>query len=99
LLYEVAPMFRAYARFGVVVGLMIAMLAGAGAAWLWPASTGRRAVLLLLGLAVLEYAPFPPWRWRDVLPTRAHRWLAAQSGAVRVLDCVPPSRVSDSVAP
>jgi hypothetical protein len=100
LLYEVAPMFRAYARFGVVVGLMIALLAGAGAAWLWrrPMSAGRRTAALLLGLAILEYAPFPPWRWRDVLPTRAHRWLAAQSGSLRVLDCVPPSRASDSLA-
>ncbi len=89
LLYEVAPMFRAYARFGVAVGLMAALLAGAGAAclWRWPSSAGRRAAALLLALAVLEYAPFPPWRWRDVLPTRAHRWLAAQPGSPRVLDC------------
>ena len=100
LLYEVAPMFRAYARFGVAVGLMTALLAGAGAAclWRWPTSAGRRAAALLLSLAVLEYAPFPPWRWRDVLPTRAHRWLAAQPGSLRVLDCVPPSRMSDSLA-
>lgn len=99
-LYEVAPMFRAYARFGVVVGLMTTLLAGAGAACLWrrPASAGRRAAALLLGLAILEFAPFPPWRWRDVLPTRAHRWLATQPGSLRVLDCVPPSRVSDSLA-
>jgi hypothetical protein len=100
LLYEVAPMFRAYARFGLVVGLMTALLAGAGVACLWqrPGSRGRVAAVLLLGLAALEYAPFPPWRWRDVLPTRAHRWLAAQSGSLRVLDCVPPSRVSDYLA-
>jgi len=100
LLYEVAPMFRAYARFGVAVGLMTALLAGGGAACLWrsASSAGRRAAVLLLGLAVLEYAPFPPWRWRDVLPTRAHRWLAGQAGPLRVLDCVPPSRVSDSLA-
>jgi hypothetical protein len=100
LLYEVAPMFRAYARFGVVVGLMTALLAGAGAAWLWHAraSAGRRAAALLLGLAVLEYAPFPPWRWRDVLPTRAHRWLAAQPGPLRVLDCVSAYRASDTQA-
>jgi hypothetical protein len=99
-LYEVAPMFRAYARFGVVVGLMIALLAGAGAdyLWRWPTSAGRRAAALLLGLATLEYAPFPPWRWRDVLPSQAHRWLAAQSGPLRVLDCVPPSRGSDALA-
>ena len=100
LLYEVAPMFRAYARFGVVVGLMTSVLAGAGTAclWRWPTSAGRRAAALLLALAVLECANFPPWRWRDVLPTRAHRWLAMQSGSLRVLDCVPPSRVSDSLA-
>jgi hypothetical protein len=101
LLYEVAPMFRAHARFGVVVGLMTALLAGAGVARLWrrPGSEGRLAALLLLGLTALEFAPFPPCRWRDVLPTRAHRWLAAQPGSLRVLDCVPPSRSSDSWAP
>jgi hypothetical protein len=99
-LYEIAPMFRAYARFGVMVGLMTALLAGAGAAllWRWPTSAGRRAAAFLLGLAVLEYLPFPPWRWRDVLPTRAHRWLAAQPGPLRVLDCMRPSSVSDSLA-
>ncbi len=100
LLYEVAPMFRAYARFGVVVGLMTALLAGAGVAYLWQrrGSGSRLAAVLLLGFTALEYAPFPPWRWRDVLPTHAHRWLAAQSGFLRALDCVPPSRWSDSLA-
>lgn len=101
LLYEVAPMFRAYARFGAMVGLMVALAAGAGTVMLWrrPGSAGRRAAALLLGLALLEFAPFPPWRWRDVLPTRAHRWLAAQPGSLRVLDCVPASRVSDVMVP
>jgi len=100
LLYEVAPMFRAYARFGVAVGLMTTLLAGAGVTclWQWRRFRGRLAAVLLLGLTALEYAPFPPWRWRDVLPTRAHRWLAGQSGFLRVLDCVPPFRLSDSLA-
>jgi hypothetical protein len=99
LLYEVAPMFRAYARFGVVVGLMTALLGGAGVTGLrqWRASRGRLAAVFLLGLTTLEFAPFPPWRWRDVLPTRAHRWLAAQSGSLRALDCVPSSSLSDSL--
>lgn len=100
LLYVAAPMFRAYARFGAAVGLMTALLAGAGAAWLWqrPHAAARRVAALLLGLAVVELAPFPPWRWRDVLPTRAHRWLAEQRGPLRVLDCVSPSRLSDSLS-
>jgi len=53
---------------------------------------------MLLALAALELAPFPPWRWRDVLPTRAHRWLASQPGPLRVLDCAPASRASDALA-
>jgi hypothetical protein len=63
-----------------------------------PRPAGRRAAILLLGLAVLEFAPLPPWRWRDVLPTRAHRWLAGAARPLRALDCVPPSRWSDSLA-
>jgi hypothetical protein len=98
-LYELAPMFRAYARFGVVVGLMTALLAGGGVSCLWSTRRGRLAAALLLGLAVVEFAPFPPWPWRDVLPTRAHRWLAAQPEPLRVLDCVPPDRMSDVLAP
>jgi hypothetical protein len=94
-LYELAPMFRAYARFAVVVGLMAALLAGGGVAFLWSSRKGRLTAALLLGLAALELAPAPPWPWRDVLPTGAHRWLSARPGPLRVLDCVSPERFSD----
>ena len=97
-LYEVAPMFRAYARFGVVVGLMAAVLAGGGVAFLWGSRRGRWTAGALLGLVILENAPFPPWRWRDVLPTAAHRWLARQPGSLRVFDCVSSARTSDVLA-
>ena len=66
LLYELAPMFRAYARFGVVAGLMTALLAGAGVASLWPRRASRTVALALLALAMIEVAPFPPWRWRAI---------------------------------
>lgn len=99
LLYEWAPMFRAYARFGVVVGLMTALLAGGGGAWLWSRGGIRRlAAALLLCVAALEYAPFPSWRSRDILPTSAHRRLAAHPGPARVLDCIRPDRFSDTLA-
>lgn len=89
----VAPMFRAYARFGVVVQLMIAVMAAMGMTSLWRRRTSlrrtrlaRAAAVVLAGLAVFEYAPLP-WRWHDVLPTSAHRWLVRQGGAPRVFDC------------
>jgi hypothetical protein len=99
LLHAAAPMFRAFARFGVVVQLAAAVLAGSGlAALLRRPSRGRQLVAVgLLVAAAFEYLPFPPWHWRDVLPTRAHRWLAGQPLPMCVLDCVPPSAAEQSV--
>ena len=99
LLYNVVPMFRSYARFGVVVQLMAALLAGIGVDYLRRAGTRRAqiACLALVALAAGEYAVAPPALWRDVLPTPAHRWVTRQPGRVRVLDCVPLSQESQSV--
>ncbi len=95
-LHNVAPMFRAYARFAFVAHLMVALLAGVGAMWLWRAAGAsparararRTAAALLLVMAAVEYAPLPA-RAHDVLPTEAHRWVAAHGATGRVLDCAP----------
>lgn len=98
LLYEWLPMFRSYARFGVVVQLMAALLAGIGAERLWRSgSRARIACALLLVAAIGEYAVWPPAMWRDVLPTAAHRWITRQEADVRALDCARPTRATASV--
>jgi len=99
ILYGVVPMFRAYARFGVIVQLMAALLAGMGADWLLGAGTrrGKVACTALLLLAVGEYAVWPPALWRDVLPTAAHRWVARQPVGLRVLDCAKSTPAESSV--
>ncbi len=98
-LYELAPMFRAYARFGSVVQLMVALLAGLGVTVLvsskWAGARALCALLLALGAA--EYAVRPSALWRDVMPTTAHRWVMDQPGPMQVLDCVPYSLPSASV--
>jgi hypothetical protein len=98
-LYELAPMFRAYARFGNVVQLMAALLAGMGVAVLLSSKRRGARVLcaLLLSLGVAEYAVSPSALSRDVLPTTAHRWVMDQPGPMQVLDCVPDSLPSVSV--
>jgi hypothetical protein len=87
-LHDALPMFRSYARFGVVVQLMAAVVAAIGAERLWRAGTrgARVACVVLLGLTAVEYAVWPGALWRDVLPTPAHRWVLQQAGA-RALDC------------
>jgi len=98
-LYNVLPMFRAYARFGVVVQLMTALLAAIGAERLWRLGTrpARVACATLLLLAAAEYAVWPPALWRDVLPTTAHRWVTQQPAAIQVLDCAPLTAESASL--
>ena len=89
-------MFRAYARFGLGLILVVGILAGLGVDVLLRCS--RRGMLyssVLIATAALELMPFPPWRWRDVLPTSGHRWLVEQPLPRRVLDCVPATLASE----
>lgn len=88
LLYEIAPMFRSYARFAVVVQLMAVLLAGFGVDRLRRSGPWSRvACAALLLLTVIEYAASPLAASRDVLPTAAHRWLTQQGPHARALDC------------
>lgn len=97
--YEVAPMFRSYARFGVVVQLMTALLAGIGLDAL--RRSGARAAtavtIALVAVFVAEYSVSPSAMSRDVLPTTTHRWVADQPGPLHVLDCAPLSPESESI--
>src|SRR4051812_14084403 len=99
-LYPIAPMFRAYARFGVIVQLMTALLAGIGAGRLLASGTrrSRAACAALVVLAIAEYTVSPAAMSRDVLPTEAHRWVMRQTTGSRVFDCTPLTPASASVA-
>lgn len=99
LLYAIVPMFRSYARFGVVVQLMAALLAGSGVDYLRWAGTRRARIVcvVLLAAAVGEYVVAPTAQWRDVLPSAAHRWIMRQPGHVRAFDCAPLTQESASV--
>jgi 6-pyruvoyl-tetrahydropterin synthase related domain len=98
LLYAIVPMFRSYARFGVIVQLTAALLAGIGAARLVAATTplSRTACAALLIVAIAEYAVWPPTLSRDVLPTPAHRWVMRTSGS-RAFDCAPETPDASSL--
>jgi len=100
-LYELAPMFRAHARFALVVGLAAYLLAGLALdrAWRSRSRAARGAAAGLLALALFELTPLPPWRWRDVLPTSAHRWLKENRPPGRIADCVPRPEIEQRAVP
>jgi hypothetical protein len=92
LLFRVVPVFRVYARFAIIVNLMVAIAAGAGAAMLASSTrVGQIAATTLLVVGAFEFWPLPV-RAHDVLPTAAHRWLASQSADGPAFDCYPANQ-------
>jgi hypothetical protein len=85
-LYQIIPMFRAYARFGLLVYLAIALLSSAGLSILLK----KRRGMLIAGLAFLllfiEYTNIPPFRINHILPTESHRWIAENSSNALIVD-------------
>jgi hypothetical protein len=78
---------------------MAALLAGIGVDWLRHAGTKRAQIgcVALTALAAAEYAVSPSALWRDLLPTKAHRWVRQQDHHMRVLDCTPLNQETESV--
>jgi len=78
---------------------MTALLAGVAIDHLRRMDTTRSRIAgaVLVVLVAGEYAVSPLAMWRDVLPTRAHRWVVSLPGRVRALDCTDPTQESASV--
>ncbi|MBI5873607.1 MAG: hypothetical protein HZB36_05635 [Candidatus Omnitrophica bacterium] len=85
LLHKVFPMFRAYARFGMLVSLCVSILAGYGLKYLLlKIKRPSLAFLFTAGVCVItlfEFTNIPPWRVADISKTPAvYHWLASQDG-------------------
>ncbi len=90
-LHKLLPMFRAYARFGMVVMLGVSVLAGFGIKFLLERlrtrnAKGTLATLLFIGI-LFEFTNIPPWRATDISRTpEVYRWLALQPADVIVAE-------------
>jgi hypothetical protein len=96
-LFNTVPMLRVYARFAILIQLLIALPAGLGLVMIAARSRrGRLIAAALAALLVVEYWPLPA-RAHDVLPTTAHRWLADTPIEGRILDCYPFSLAEGTI--
>lgn len=97
-LHALMPMFRSFARFGVVVALMCALAAGSGVEILLQAAGARRRaarIALAVAAAWWSVSLIPAGRSaRDILPTQAHRRLMDSGQSFRALDCIPATPAS-----
>ncbi|MDD5745694.1 MAG: DUF3108 domain-containing protein [Candidatus Omnitrophica bacterium] len=79
-LYKIFPMFRNYARFGVLVMLSVCVLAGGGLKDILEDSADRKKralkVALVFGLVLLEFLNIPPFHVTDVSTSpEVYQWL------------------------
>lgn len=84
-LYKIAPMFRVYARFGILVMLSVSVLAGIGLAGILQKIKTPKKQKILFAVIILfiflEFAPtFPAPMVNAVDPPPVYEWLARQPG-------------------
>jgi len=88
--HGVAPMFRVYARFGILVNFFVACAAAVVLAHLYQRMKHARyyaMLAMLLPLVVFEYWSIPPDYALPVdQPPEVYRWLAKQPGDVIVAE-------------
>jgi hypothetical protein len=88
--YKVAPMFRVYARFGILVNLFVACAAAVVLAHLYQRMKRARyyaMLAILLPLLMFEYWSVPPGYALAVdQPPKVYRWLAEQPGDLIVAE-------------
>jgi len=95
-MYKVLPMFRAYCRFGSVLMLSIAVLAGFGLKFFLERFKSRKIkivfAVLFCGLVLFEFWNWPPYKVIDVSKVpEVYYWIKSQPGdfviAEYPLDC------------
>lgn len=84
-MYKIAPMFRAYCRFGIVVMLAVAVLAGGGFKFFLESFKNKNSKITITaffcGLVLFEFWNYPPFKVIDVSRMPAvYSWLKAQQG-------------------
>lgn len=91
-LYYLLPFYdavRVWSRYAMPLTLVVALLAGCGAAWLWGRGRGGRAAALALGALVLFEGLVVPYR--DLTAVAVHEravndWLAARPPGTVVIE-------------
>ncbi len=100
-MYKLLPMFRAYARFGVVVMLAVSVLAGFGLKFILDRFKSRKSKICLTfffcGLVLFEFWNWPPYKVIEVSKAPAvYYWLKGQAGDFTIaeypLDAVAPDQ-------
>ncbi|MFA5089674.1 MAG: hypothetical protein WC510_01415 [Candidatus Omnitrophota bacterium] len=103
-LYKILPMFRAYCRFGIILMLAVAVLAGFGLKYILEKFKTQRTkmaiAILFYGLVLFEFWNYPPFKIIPFKAPQVYYWLKAQEGDFTIaeypLDVKGPNEIYKS---
>jgi len=84
-MYKILPMFRAYARFGILVMLCVSVLAGFGLKYILERIRSQKNKFafstFIIFLVLFEFTNIPPFHATDISkPPSVYQWLKGQRG-------------------
>lgn len=90
-MYKLLPMFRAYCRFGIIVMLAVAVLAGMGLKIVLgrfkSPKTQKLTILFFCCLVLFEFWNYPPYKVIDVSGAPpVYEWIKAQPGEITIAE-------------
>ncbi|MBU2258229.1 MAG: hypothetical protein KJ926_03805, partial [Candidatus Omnitrophica bacterium] len=90
-MYKILPMYRAYCRFGIVLMLAIAVLAGFGLKFVLEKRKNRTAkagmFILLCALVLFEFWNYPPFKVIEVSKfPAAYNWLREEPAGIVIAE-------------
>ena len=90
-MYKILPMYRAYCRFGIVVMLAVAVLAGYGLKFVLEGLKSKNAkstmAILFCGLVLFEFWNYPPFKVIDISKVPSvYYWLKEQPKGIVIAE-------------
>ena len=99
-LHYLFPVFRVYARFGVVVATAVVVLAGLGIAWVLERVRWKKTLGMAIGALILfEFVNIPPAHYVDLSKTPpVYEWVAQQKDVQAIAEYplgFPPKKTGE----
>jgi len=90
-MHKILPMFRVYARFGLLVMLSVSVLSGIGLFYIFQRITTNKlktfVAVLVIALIFIEFANFPPSKVTQATEVpEVYKWLRKQEGQFTIAE-------------
>lgn len=101
-LYQIFPMFRTYARLGILVLMITTVISATVLVFLFEKFSDRKilrrtSIFLLLSLAFFDFLNFPPFKVIGLTPAPSYKWLGSKKEEFSIIEYPKDFNVAESL--